>query len=207
MELGMWLAFLATVAVIALSPGPGAVLSMATGLRAGVVAAWCAIAGLEAALMLQLAVVVAGVGALLATSQTAFGALKLAGAAYLVWLGVQRWRAKPLPLVTEAPAAPDEMPLRLFIQGLLVNLTNPKAIIFIAALVPQFLDASRPQGLQVAEIALTTVVVDVTAMTGYALLASRFRPLLKSSRFMLLQNRVFGSIFILAGAALAGARR
>lgn len=203
----VWLAFFATVLVIAVFPGPGAILSMATGLRAGVVAAWCAIAGLEAALMLQLAVVVAGVGALLAASATAFALLKFAGALYLVWLGVQRWRAAPRPLVTESGELGEDRPLRLFLQGLLVNLTNPKAIIFIAALVPQFLDPARPQWPQVITIAVTTVVVDVGAMTCYALLASRFRPLLRNARFLHLQNRVFGSVFVLAGIALAGARR
>jgi homoserine/homoserine lactone efflux protein len=101
--LGVWLAFLAAAIVIAVSPGPGAVLSMSTGIRHGYRAAFIAILGLQAALLVQLAIVALGFGALLATSETAFALLKLLGAAYLVWLGIQRWRAPPLPLTADIP--------------------------------------------------------------------------------------------------------
>ena len=84
----MWLAFLAAALVIAVSPGPGAVLSMSTGLRYGYAAALRAIAGLQIALLLQLCVVALGLGAVLATSVAAFAVVKFGGAAYLIWFGV-----------------------------------------------------------------------------------------------------------------------
>lgn len=200
MSLSLWIAFLVAAIVIAVSPGPGAVLSMATGLRHGYGSALRAICGLELALLLQLGVVALGLGAVLATSATAFLALKIAGAAYLVWLGVQKWRARP-EAVDDA-AAPQRRG-GLVLQGLLVNLTNPKAIIFMAALVPQFINPREPQLLQFVIIGATMVAVDTVVMSCYAGLATRFRPLLRNPRALRLQNRVFGGLFVGAGAALA----
>ena len=113
---------------------------MSTGLRHGYRATLKMIAGLEAALLVQLAIVFAGLGALLAASTTAFSVMKFAGAGYLVWLGVQKWRA---PVDGGAEQAADTTPSRgLFLQGLLVNLTNPKAILFYVSFFVQFIDFS-----------------------------------------------------------------
>ncbi len=203
----MWLAFLAAAMVIAVSPGPGAVLSMSTGLRYGYGAALRSIAGLEIALLLQLGVVALGLGALLATSETAFAAVKFAGAAYLVWLGVNKWRAPPEPIGEGDDAIRPHSRRQLYAQGILVNLTNPKAIVFIAALVPQFIVPDRPQLPQFAIIGVTMVAVDTMVMSCYALLATRFRPLLRNPRLLRVQNRVFGGLFVGAGAMLAVSSR
>lgn len=205
MSWSLWLAFLAAALVIAVSPGPGAVLSMSTGLRYGFGAALRSIAGLELALLLQLGVVALGLGAVLATSELAFTAVKFAGAAYLVWIGVHKWRAAPEPLGEGEVRAHSRR--QLYAQGLLVNLTNPKAIVFIAALVPQFVVPEHPQWPQFAVIGATMVGVDVVVMSCYALLATRFRPLLRNPRLLRLQNRVFGGLFVGAGAILAASSR
>lgn len=210
MSWSLWLAFFGAAVVIAVSPGPGAVLSMATGLRHGYGAALRSIAGLECALLLQLAVVALGLGAVLATSSTAFLVVKVLGAAYLIWLGVQKWRA-PAEAVGAGEAGGSGAPSRpvrnLYAQGLLVNLTNPKAIVFMAALVPQFIDPAGNQWLQFLILCATTVVVDVFVMSCYSLLATRFRPWLADVRAQRLQNRVFGGLFVTAGAALAATSR
>ena len=152
MSLHLWFGFLAATLVVALSPGPGAVLSMSVGLRHGYRHALVAILGLQTALLLQLALVAIGLGALLAASENAFLAVKLAGAAYLVWLGIQKWRAP----VGEGGASVDaELKSGFYRQGILVNLGNPKAIVFIAALVPQFIDP----GLQVCALVADAVKV------------------------------------------------
>ncbi len=205
MSWSLWVAFLVAAIVIAVSPGPGAVLSMASGLRHGYLAALRSIFGLELALLVQLAVVALGLGAVLATSATAFLVLKVVGAGYLIWLGVQKWRARPEPL-DERGAAPGRG-RSLVLQGLLVNLTNPKAIIFMAALVPQFIDPRAPQLPQFLIIGATMVVVDTLVMSCYAGLATRFRPLLRNPRALRLQNRVFGGLFVGAGAALAASSK
>lgn len=203
----MWLAFLAAALVIAVSPGPGAVLSMSTGLRYGYAAALRAIAGLQIALLLQLCVVALGLGAVLATSEAAFAVVKFAGAAYLIWLGVQKWRSPPEPIGGDGEGLRVQSRRQLYAQGILVNLTNPKAIVFIAALVPQFIVPDQPQWPQFAIIGATMVAVDMMVMSCYALLATRFRPLLRNPRLLRLQNRIFGGLFVGAGAMLAASSR
>lgn len=200
MSLAVWLAFLVAAILISVTPGPGAVASMSTAIRHGYWAALNVILGLQAAILMQIALVALGLGALLAASETAFSVVKFAGAGYLVWLGVQKWRA---PIV--APDA-DVPPLRrngLFLQGLLVNFTNPKAMIFIAALVPQFIDPGRPQAPQYALIAITLCLTDITVMSGYALAAARLGRWLHDPRMLRRQNRFFGGLFVAAGALLA----
>ena len=103
MTFATWLGFLLAAIVIAVTPGPGAVISMSTGMRHGYWAALTAILGLQAAILLQLAVVGLGIGALLAASEAAFLIVKFVGAAYLVWLGIQKWRAAPVPVDVNAP--------------------------------------------------------------------------------------------------------
>ncbi|MDD3355279.1 homoserine/homoserine lactone efflux protein [Zoogloea sp.] len=204
MSFHLWLGFLATTLVVAISPGPGAVLSMSVGLRHGYWPALRGILGLQTALLLQLGLVAAGLGALLATSETAFAVVKFAGAAYLVWLGIQRWRAP----VEEGGLEEGRVSGHNFYrQGILVNMGNPKAIVFIAALVPQFIDPALPRLPQFVIMALTMCVIDTAVMSCYALLASRFRGMVRSRRAALIQNRLFGGLFVSAGALLASATR
>ena len=200
MALTTWLAFLFAATLIAVSPGPGAATSMSVGLRHGYWAALRAILGLQSALVIQLSIVAAGLGALLAASTTAFNIMKLLGAAYLIWLGIQKWREAPQAVEGENITMP---PSGLFVQGLLVNLTNPKAIVFIAALTPQFIDPGRPQWLQFLILAATMCGVDTIVMSGYAMLATHLRRWLNDARTMKAQNRFFGGIFVSAGVLLA----
>ena len=205
MDINIWLAFLVAAVVIAVSPGPGAVLSIATGLRYGYATALRAIIGLEAALLVQLLIVALGLGALLTASSAAFVTLKIIGAGYLVYLGVSKWRA-PVEDVDEAGALPRGRG-GFFLQGLLVNLTNPKALIFMVALVPQFVTPSLPQLPQFVIIAVTMVIVDMLVMSGYALLAGRCRAWLHNPGMIRIQNRIFGGMFVSAGALLAASSR
>lgn len=206
MTLAVWLGFLLAAILIAVTPGPGAVISMSTGMRHGYWAALTAILGLQAAILLHLLIVALGLGALLAASETAFALVKFIGAAYLVWLGIQRWRATPLP----ADATPDASPVlskSLFLQGLMVNLTNPKAIVFIGALVPQFVDPVKEQVGQYLLIAVTLCLTDVLVMSCYALAASRLGCWMRDPAAIRSQNRLFGGLFISAGAILAVSSR
>ena len=205
MALATWLAFLLAAILIAVSPGPGAATSMSVGLRHGYWAALRAIGGLQSALLIQLTIVAAGLGAWLSTSTTAFNVMKFLGAGYLIWLGIQKWRDAPQAIDGDGTAAVK--PQGLFTQGLLVNLTNPKAIVFMAALTPQFIDPARPQWLQFVIIGATMCGVDTIVMSGYALLATRLRRWLRNPRAMRAQNRFFGGIFVGAGTLLAASSR
>lgn len=200
MTLAIWLGFLLAAILIAVTPGPGAVISMSTGMRHGYWAALTAILGLQAAILVHLLIVALGLGALLAASETAFSLVKLLGAVYLVWLGIQKWRAPAIPVDANMPAVGRR---GLFLQGVLVNLTNPKAIIFIGALVPQFVDPAQPQIPQYLLIALTLCLIDLAVMSGYALAAVRLGRWLHDPTAIRLQNRAFGGLFVSAGVLLA----
>ncbi len=204
MTLAVWLGFLLAAILIAVTPGPGAVISMSTGMRHGYWAALTAILGLQSAILLHLLIVALGLGALLAASETAFLLVKFLGAAYLLWLGIQKWRAPVIPVDANAPIVHRK---GLFLQGVLVNLTNPKAIIFIGALVPQFVNPAEPQISQYLLIATTLCLTDMAVMSGYALAAVHLGRWLHDPVAIRLQNRLFGGLFVSAGALLAVSSR
>lgn len=204
MTLAVWLGFLLAAILIAVTPGPGAVLSIGTGMRDGYWSALITILGLQAAFVVHLAIIAMGFGALIATSESAFSVMKLIGAGYLLGLGIQKWRAPSVPLDVGCPTARRT---GFFLQGMLVNLTNPKAIIFIGALVPQFIDPGRAQLQQYLLIALTLCATDIVVMSVYALTGRRLGRWLHDPQAIRWQNRVFGGFFISAGVFLAFSSR
>ena len=201
MSYSLWLAFLATVAVVAVSPGPGAAAVMGAGIGHGMPAALRVVLGLQLALLLQLSVVALGLGALLATSELAFNVIRYCGAAYLIWLGVRQFVTEPVPFHAEDDGGSAKK-RGWVLRGLLVNLSNPKAIIFIGALVPQFLVLTKPALMQYGVIALTMCTVDVTAMTTYGLLGSRLAKALNDPVRLRWASRCFGCIFVTLGGLL-----
>ena len=205
MTLDWWLTYLLTTSILSLSPGSGAINTMSTGISHGYRGAAASIAGLQVGLSLHIVLVGVGLGALISQSLMAFELLKWFGAAYLIWLGIQQWRAAG---AIDLHALSDSMPRRkLFQRAVLVNLTNPKSIVFLAALFPQFIIAHEPQTAQYVILGVTTVVVDIIVMIGYATLATRIAGWVKAPKQMKLLNRIFGSLFMLVGALLATARK
>ncbi|HPU11188.1 MAG: LysE family transporter [Ottowia sp.] len=205
MDWHVWLAYFLAAWLIALSPGSGAVLSMSHGLQYGVRQTTATIVGLQIGLASILLVAGAGVGALLLASTTAFMVVKVLGAGYLIWLGVKQWRA-PVDGAASDAAAPSE-PAGLsvrqrLLRGALTNATNPKGIVFMVAVLPQFIDPNKPLALQLAILLVTTLAVDSVVMHGYAFLASRLRALMQSVRARRAQNRVFGGVLMGMGASL-----
>lgn len=207
MFLETWLTLFVAAWAISLSPGAGAVAAMSSGLRHGMRRGYWTTIGLQLGILLQLAVVAAGVGALLAASQLAFESIRWFGVAYLLWLGVQQWRAaaRGAPLVADDPRATTRRALVL--RGLLVNASNPKAVVFMLAVVPQFIDVARPLLAQYLVIAATLVAVDLVVMGGYTGLAAKVLRLLREPRQVRLVNRVFGGLFVGAALLLASFRR
>ncbi|HVL10087.1 MAG TPA: LysE family transporter [Burkholderiaceae bacterium] len=202
MSASVWLAYFAACWVIAISPGSGAVLSMSHGLSYGLRQTSATILGLQAGLVFILLVAGGGLGALLLASETAFMVVKVVGALYLIYLGIQQWRA-PVHAGPEATVRVAPMSARRrFLIGLLTNATNPKGIIFMVAVLPQFIDPNRPLALQLFILAVTMCAVDLIVMHSYALLASRLQRFFRNVRAMRIQNRVFGSVLMGVGAAL-----
>ncbi|WP_293999252.1 LysE family transporter [Sphaerotilus sp.] len=209
MEFHTWLTFLAAAVAISLSPGPGAIAAMGVGLNHGFRRGQVIAYGLLMGVWTQTLVVGVGLGMLLSTSEAAFSVVKWVGAAYLVWLGIQQWRAPIRPLVApDSEAVPDTHLARtLFLRGWMVNALNPKGTVFLIAVLPQFIDAARPLLAQYLAIGATFGVVESLVMSGYVALASRVLGMLRAPRQLRWMNRTFGSLFIVAGAVLGMFRR
>ena len=149
MSLETWLAFFVASWLISLSPGAGAISCMAAGMRYGYARAFWNIVGLQFGILFVLMIVALGLGAVIAASTTLFTAIKWLGAAYLVYLGVMQWRAPASPVSSTDPGDDSHgTPKRLMLRGFLVNATNPKGIVFMLAVMPQFIDPRRDLLLQ-----------------------------------------------------------
>jgi homoserine/homoserine lactone efflux protein len=203
MELTTWLAFFAAAWAISLSPGPGALAAMSSGLNHGLRKGYITTLGLVLGIWTQLLVVGVGLGALLAASNTAFTVVKWCGVAYLVFLGIQQWRAPGQPLAQLQADAASLRRRDLLLRGLFINIVNPKGTVFLLAVVPQFITPSQPLVPQYLVIGLTLGFTDLVVMFGYTALAARVLGALKSAAHMRLMNRVFGGLFVAAGALLA----
>jgi homoserine/homoserine lactone efflux protein len=207
MELSTWLAFFAASWAISLSPGPGALAAMSAGLNHGFRKGYFATVGLVLGIWAQLLVVGVGLGALLAASSTAFVVVKWAGVAYLVYLGVQQWRAPVRPLAELQAGAAGVRRRELVARGFVINALNPKGTVFLLAVVPQFLQLAQPLAPQYLVIGLTLGFTDLTVMAGYTALAAKVLGAMKSARATKWLNRVFGGLFVAAGALLSVFKR
>ena len=208
MTLETWLAFFVASWLISASPGAGAISCMAAGLRYGFRRALGNIAGLVLGILFVLTIVAAGLGAILAASSLAFAIVKWLGVAYLVWLGVQQWRAPAFAVTADAgEQSLGATPRELLLRGFLVNATNPKGIVFMLAVLPQFIDPAQPQLPQYALCGATLAFTDVVVMSGYTIFAARVLRLLREPHHIRVMNRTFGGLFVAAGAALATFKR
>jgi homoserine/homoserine lactone efflux protein len=207
MDLSTWLAFFFASWLISLSPGAGAISCMAAGMRYGYERALWNILGLQAGILLVLAIVAAGLGALLAASTLAFNVVKWLGVGYLVWLGIAQWREPAAAVDGNAEDLMAGAPRQLFMRGFLVNATNPKGIIFMLAVLPQFIDPARSQWPQYAICAATLFFTDLVVMSAYTAFAAKVLGLLRAPRQVRVLNRIFGGLFVAAGVLLASFRR
>ncbi|CAN0617677.1 homoserine/homoserine lactone efflux protein [Burkholderia multivorans] len=202
MSLHTWWLFVATVFVVSAIPGPNMLLVMTHGARHGLRRSSATMAGCLTALVLMLSVSAAGLGVFLEAWPAMFNALRFAGAAYLIYLGVKAWRAR----VDEAPATGEaEAASRwaLFRNGFLVAGSNPKAILFAAALLPQFINASAPTLPQFGILVVTFAVIEVSWYLVYASFGTRIGETLKSQNVARTFNRMTGGLFVGFGAMMA----
>jgi len=198
----LWLAFLSASLAISLSPGPGAFASMAAGLRNGFLRGYWVVVGLQLGILALLAVVAAGVGALIVSSPAAFEILRWTGVAYLFWLAWGQWRSDG-SLESLTAGNGRQRRRELIARGFLVDATNPKGLLFFFAVVPQFLEPDLALGPQYATIAATVIAVDMTVMAGYTYLAARAMHWLESPRRVRWVSRGFSLLFILTATSLA----
>lgn len=207
MSLAVWFSLLTASVVISLTPGAGAINTMSNAMSQGWRRSIWGIIGQQIALVVHVAIVAAGVGLLVSRSELLFNAIRYAGAAYLVFLGVRLLLARPaaVNVDVDAPAPIDlrESHWSMIRRGFWVNLLNPKAIVFFLAFIPQFVRLDEPPLPQYLTLIATVVVVDVIVMWGFFAAAARpFRHLTASARGQRVLNVVFGTLFIAVAGVL-----
>ena len=206
MDLSVWITYFIATIVLSVSPGPGVFSSISSGLHHGFRLGWWNGLGMQAANLILVAIVSLGLGAILLASETLFSIVKWLGVAYLLYLGVVTWRA-PARGFEDAGGDDVHTARGVFVRGFLVNITNPKGIIFFAAILPQFIDVARPQMPQYAILAATTFAVDLVVMMAYTALAAKVLRVMRDPSRLRWVNRGLGGAFVAAGLALASFRK
>jgi len=200
MSLQTWLLYLLAAIGLSLSPGPNSLLALTHGALHGPRRTLATVAGGALGFMVLIALSMFGIGALLAASAAWLTALKWVGGAYLVWLGVQVWRAPPIGAEVSPSSGGRQGLWAMFRQGALCAVTNPKGLLFFAAFLPQFVDPTRSLLLQFVVMAATFVGIEIVTEMTLAGTAHRIRPWLQrvGRRF----NQGCGGVFAAIGLAL-----
>jgi len=200
------LLFALATLLLTVSPGPGVLYVTARSLSQGRRAGFASMFGIEAGEVVWIVAAATGVAALLAASEQALGILRYAGAAYLIYLGVQRWRDVDQP----APAERTSSLPRIFLQGMVTQLVNPKVAVFFVAFLPQFLDPSRAVAPQVAALGVVYVLIAVGVDTCYVIATSALGKRMIGSAIARRRTGRFAAVtYVTLGvaAAASGARK
>ena len=190
------------VALLAIAtPGPTVLLALANGSRYGVRRSLAGMLGAVASDVVLVGAVALGLGALLAASEFWFSVVKWVGAAYLAWLGLRLLRSKGgLDLEAAGAGEGSASPRAIFAKSFLVAVTNPKGYLFCSALMPQFIDATAPQGPQYVAIGIVFAGLDFSVMLGYALIGAHAIRLLRRRAVLWLDRACGGALLVLAGS-------
>jgi homoserine/homoserine lactone efflux protein len=198
-NLDLYLAFVLATSVLMLIPGPNVALIVANSVAYGTRYGLLTVAGTSSAMVLQLALTVLGMSALLGTLAQWFEWIRWIGVAYLLWLGIRQWRAEPVDLTRTRPQY--RSPREIFMRGIIVSFSNPKTLLFYGAFFPQFITPGADMAAQIGVLSLTFLAVAVVLDGGWALLAGRARNVLAVRGR--LRNRLSGGLLIGAGVGLA----
>ena len=209
MTIATWLTFFIATILLCFSPGPGALSSMSAGMKYGWKRGMWNCIGMQISIMVNVTVIALGLGAVLMASNTAFEVMKWCGALYLIWLGIQKFCEAPVPFeeIAARTEFKDMTTKGIFLQGFLVSQTNPKGLIFLLAVLPQFVDPTQPVAIQYLILTLTLNIVDLIAMGCYTAFAAKVLMMLKDPEHIRWTNRGIGSLFVAAGGALAVFKR
>ena len=204
MSLETWLSFFALCWGMSLSPGPAQIASLSASINYGWRRSIAQTFGLASGVFALILIVGLGIGALLAAAPVLFEILRFGGCAYLAWIGITLWRtqARAVVIGKKADGQPGASLFALWRRGFLVNLTNPKGLIFFLSLLTPFVNPAKSVLLQYIEMGLTCGFTDLCVMTGVTLVAEALSKKLRSARNMMITNRIFGTVFILIGLGL-----
>ena len=203
LSLRVWSFFVVTEAVLCLTPGPAVLFILSCGLARGGRAALWGNAGILSANTFYFIVSAFGLGAVLLGSHDVFTVVKYAGAAYLVWLGIQTIRGAGLAIKPNAEAQPRAQGWPMLVRGFVLQAANPKALLFFVALLPQFIDVQRAIAPQMLILALTSAAVEFVVLAGYGYFAGRAAALARDARFVNATNRASGGLLVATGTLLA----
>lgn len=207
MTLQTWWLFVVMTFFVSATPGPNMLLVMTCSARSGLRAAVAAMAGCMTALLAMMSLSAAGLGALLQAFPAVFDTLRWIGAAYLAYLGIRAWRAPVQDQSEEAAVpVPAAAPGATFRQGFLVAASNPKAILFAAAFLPQFIQPHEAKLPQFAILLATFAVIEVSWYLVYALSGQRLSAYLRRAKVLKVFNRLTGGVFVGFGALMAAVR-
>lgn len=203
MSTELYLIYLATIIVLLVAPGPMTLMTLSTSVRYGHKKALATILGSNVAGLLVMLLSATGVGTLLSKNPAVFEVLKIGGALYLVWLGITAWRARVGNCSCDSFAEQECKTSKLFMKTLMIGLTNPKGLIFFAALFPQFIVTDSPLAPQLLVLCLTFTMVDFIVLNLVAMggcrLANRLANPLSQRRF----NRACALVFVALGGSVA----
>jgi threonine/homoserine/homoserine lactone efflux protein len=204
-----WWLFVATVFIISGTPGPNMLHIMTRSVRYGFGRSVWAMAGCMTAVLIALAASAAGVGALLLASPRLFDVLRYAGAAYLLWLGIKAWRGAgkgAAGMDPDVTVPPGVSTVALYRDALFTGLSNPKLILFAAALFPQFVSQKAGWAPQFAILVATFVAIEAGWYAAYAAGGRRLSGWLAAGRRQRAFDRGTGALFFMFGAGLIAAR-
>lgn len=188
-----------------LLPGPAVVLTINNSIQRGLLKSVAGILGIALAILLVAVISATSLGIILASSVMAFTAVKIVGALYLIYLGIKMWRAKSTSV--SRTQLREVSSLKCFIEGFLVSISNPKAVIFFMSIFPQFIDLTQAYKPQFILLAVTFSVLVVLIHTGYALFSSFAKSKLSSTKGSTILNKISGGVFVGFGIGLAASSR
>ena len=202
-----WWLFAVTETVLSLTPGPAVLFVLSSALRAGAKKSLGSILGILTANTVYFALSASGLGALLISSYRVFFAVKWIGAAYLVFLGARTILGHSEVVPAGEPVGASASAARLFGDAFVLQMSNPKAIVFFTAILPQFIDPRRAVLPQIVILGAISIVCEFAVLSSYGLAAARASMLARQPRYAKWTNRIAGSLLIGAGAGLATLRR
>jgi threonine/homoserine/homoserine lactone efflux protein len=205
-ELATWIAFVIAAEALLIMPGPTDMVVVSYALTQGRRSAWASVPGVTLGDATALVLSLLGLGALLMTSAELFNAAKIAGAAYLIYLGIRTWRA-PVPETIETAEPLQHRAWRITAHTYIATALNPGGIVFYVAFFPQFLSADRPLLPQVATFGATFVLMGTINSILYAVLALQVGRFVKGRRARKAMNRATGGMLIACGGMLGLAKR
>jgi len=202
-----YLLFFIIAVITIMSPGPGVVLTLSNTVRYGFTHALSSILGIACGTFIIAGISATSLGVILATSSIAFTVIKYIGAAYLLYLGIKLWRAPAVDLAVRLKKSPQQQMQKRFFEGLLMQLSNPKAVFFFIAVFPQFIDLKHHYSIQFLLLVSTYSILVISIHIIYALLAARAQYWLASPTGSRVVNRLSATAFMGFGIGLANANR